>query len=83
MPIDALFEKLRKENRKAFMPFIAAGDPDLWAAIFLANRDAVLGAVDQFSERMAQFRQLLDANDRAGLVRWLAEGKRVRDALGS
>jgi prephenate dehydrogenase len=43
----------------------------------------VLGAVDQFGERMTQFRQLLDAADRAGLVRWLAEGKRVRDALGS
>nr|MCU0706550.1 prephenate dehydrogenase/arogenate dehydrogenase family protein [Fimbriiglobus sp.] len=53
---------------------IAAGDPDLWAAIFLANRDAVLGAVDQFSERMTQFRQLLATDDRAGLVRWLAEG---------
>jgi tryptophan synthase alpha chain len=28
-PIDALFARLRKERRKAFMPFITAGDPDL------------------------------------------------------
>ena len=27
--IDDLFHKLRKENRKAFMPFLTAGDPDL------------------------------------------------------
>ncbi|MBC8353759.1 MAG: tryptophan synthase subunit alpha [Planctomycetes bacterium] len=27
--IDRLFTKLRSENRKAFMPFITAGDPDL------------------------------------------------------
>jgi tryptophan synthase alpha chain len=27
--IDDLFEKLRGENKKAFMPFITAGDPDL------------------------------------------------------
>jgi prephenate dehydrogenase len=62
---------------------IAAGDPDLWTAIFEANRDAVLAAVDGFAERMQRFRELLVAGDRAGLVRWLAEGKRVRDALGS
>lgn len=62
---------------------IAAGDPDLWAAIFRANREAVLSAIDKFTDRMNQFRQFLAADDRAGLVRWLAEGKRVRDALGS
>ena len=27
--IDALFQKLKSENRKAFMPFVTAGDPDL------------------------------------------------------
>src|SRR5580704_6296310 len=26
--IDALFAKLRRENAKAFMPFVTAGDPD-------------------------------------------------------
>jgi len=28
-PIDDLFSKLRNENRKALMPFVTAGDPDL------------------------------------------------------
>ena len=28
-PIDDLFRRLRAENRKAFMPFVTAGDPDL------------------------------------------------------
>ena len=27
--IDELFKKLKAENKKAFMPFITAGDPDL------------------------------------------------------
>lgn len=62
---------------------IAGADPDLWAAIFEANRDAVLAAADRYAERMAEFRRVLAAGDRAGLVRWLAEGKKVRDALGS
>ena len=28
-PIDALFQRLRGEGRKAFMPFVTAGDPDI------------------------------------------------------
>jgi tryptophan synthase alpha chain len=28
-PIDALFERLRSDQRKAFIPFVTAGDPDL------------------------------------------------------
>jgi prephenate dehydrogenase len=62
---------------------IAAGDPDLWAAIFEANREAVLAATDQFLGRMAEFRAALAAGDRAAVGKWLTDGKRVRDALGS
>jgi prephenate dehydrogenase len=62
---------------------IAGADPELWAAIFEANRDAVLAAADRFADRMAEFRRVLEAGDRAGLVRWLTDGKKVRDALGS
>ncbi|QJX00973.1 prephenate dehydrogenase [Frigoriglobus tundricola] len=62
---------------------IAAGDPQLWAAIFEANRSATLAALDAFSARLAEFRTLLAAGDGAGLVRWLTEGKQVRDALGT
>ncbi len=62
---------------------IAAGDPELWAAIFEANREAVLTSLDSFHARLLEFRRMLDAGDRAGIVRWLAEGKKVRDALGS
>ncbi len=62
---------------------IAAGDPELWAAIFEANRDATLAALVAFNARLAEFRTLLDASDHAGLVRWLTEGKQVRDALGT
>jgi tryptophan synthase alpha chain len=40
-PIDALFRRLRAENRKAFMPFLTAGDPDL-----AFTRDAIATAAD-------------------------------------
>ena len=62
---------------------IAGGGPALWAAIFQANRAAVLAALGEFTNRIDEFRQLLEAGDGAGLVRWLAEAKQVRDALGS
>ncbi len=62
---------------------VAAGDAQLWTAIFEANRDATLVAVDSFMKRLSEFRRLLEAGDRAGLVQWLTEGKQVRDALGT
>jgi cyclohexadieny/prephenate dehydrogenase len=62
---------------------VAAGDPNLWAAIFQANREAVQAALGSFTKRMDEFKRLLEAGDGAGLVRWLSEGKQVRDALGS
>lgn len=62
---------------------IASGDPALWAAIFQANREAVLGAIASFTDRLSEFQRLLQASDRAGLERWLSEGKQVRDALGT
>lgn len=62
---------------------IAAGNPHLWAAIFQANRPAVLSALAAFTDRLSAFRRLLEAGDGAGIVNWLTEGKQVRDALGS
>ena len=62
---------------------IAAGDPELWAAIFEANGPAVLGALDQYLRRLQDFRGILAGGDHEALLRWLTEGKRVRDALGS
>jgi cyclohexadieny/prephenate dehydrogenase len=62
---------------------IAAGDPSLWAAIFAANRQAVLDATDEFLAKMATFRAALQTDDHAAMIQWLTEAKQVRDALGS
>jgi cyclohexadieny/prephenate dehydrogenase len=60
---------------------IAAGDPRLWLAIFQANRESMLAALDTFSDSLSDFRRMLEAGDGAGLARWLTEAKQVRDAL--
>jgi tryptophan synthase alpha chain len=43
-PIDSLFQRLRSQGRKAFMPFLTAGDPDLGAMTVLARELASRGA---------------------------------------
>jgi tryptophan synthase alpha chain len=43
-PIDALFTRLRGEGRKAFMPFLSAGDPDLDTTVKLIHEVARRGA---------------------------------------
>jgi prephenate dehydrogenase len=62
---------------------IAAGDPQLWTAIFQANREPVLAALRGFTEQLNEFRRCLETGDGAGLVKWLSDAKQVRDALGS
>jgi prephenate dehydrogenase len=62
---------------------IAAAAPAIWEPIFRTNRDAVLAAAEVFAARFDEFRRLLESGDGPGLVRWLSEGKRVRDAVGS
>src|SRR5260370_41996619 len=42
--IDMLFRRLRKEGRKAFMPFLTAGDPDLAATERFLRGLAISGA---------------------------------------
>jgi len=62
---------------------VAGGDAELWAAIFRANRTAMLAGLAQFQQRWTQLGALLTADDQTGLVQWLQDGKRIRDALGS
>ncbi len=62
---------------------VAAGDPALWAAIFSHNRPALLAALDLFEDRLRQYRRALADDDGPALERLFAEGKKVRDALGS
>jgi tryptophan synthase alpha chain len=43
-PIDALFQRLRRESRKAFIPFVTAGDPNLDGSVAVARTLAAHGA---------------------------------------
>lgn len=62
---------------------IAGGDPRLWSAILLANRDQVLAALDECERQLSELRRYLEVGDRHGLQQWLAQAQQVRHALGS
>jgi cyclohexadieny/prephenate dehydrogenase len=60
---------------------IAAGDPELWTAIFMHNREALLHAYDLVHGRMKEFRRALEEKDEDALDRLLLQAKTVRDKL--
>lgn len=59
---------------------IASGDPEMWASICLANRDAIADVLDQASCSLRNFREAVLAGDRDRLFRLLESAKRQRDA---
>ena len=62
---------------------IAAGDPELWQQIFLANREHVLTWMTKLETQFAAFREALQREDGKKLTSLLAKAKRTRDALGN
>jgi prephenate dehydrogenase len=62
---------------------IAAGDPELWRQIFLANQDATLKALADFETVLKTWRDALHSANGTLLTDLLKEGKRRRDAVGS
>jgi prephenate dehydrogenase len=60
---------------------VAAGDPELWSAIFAQNRGAVLAALGRLEQRLGDYRHAIEHDDMTTLRRLLAEAKTVRDSL--
>ena len=65
------------------MTRVASGDPVLWTPIFQHNRQAVVAALDQLEDRLREIRQALANHDVFRIDQFLAQRKKVRDALGS
>ncbi|MFZ3191702.1 MAG: bifunctional prephenate dehydrogenase/3-phosphoshikimate 1-carboxyvinyltransferase [Moraxellaceae bacterium] len=61
---------------------IAASDPLMWHDIFLANRDAVLLALDAFETQMATLRQLIAQRDSEPLIGMLTRAQAARKHFG-
>jgi len=58
---------------------IAAGSPELWMQICMANRDALLRSLASFAENVSEFAALLQKKDRKGLHAFLEKAKQLKD----
>uniref|UniRef100_A0A7C9JEH3 Prephenate dehydrogenase n=1 Tax=Muribaculaceae bacterium Z82 TaxID=2304548 RepID=A0A7C9JEH3_9BACT len=60
---------------------IAAGSPELWCGISFDNCQALSQGLSEMQQIIQQFKDSLDAGDRAGLTSLLAEAASVRRSL--
>ncbi len=60
---------------------VAASDPDLWLDICEQNRDAIVGVLDDYRERIGALRSAVDLGDATTLRRVLADARAARRAL--
>ena len=60
---------------------VAGAHPALWTDIYLANRDALIAALDDVAERLAAARAALAAGDRERLAAFQSQAAGEREAL--
>ena len=58
---------------------IASSDPTMWRDVFLANKAATLSTLDEFTARLAQMRQAIEAEDGASMFGVFTRAKSARD----
>lgn len=56
-------------------------NPNMWAELFLSNRENVLKELDIYIESLQQYRDAVDMNDRDTLVRLLDEGRKRKEEV--
>jgi len=50
-------------------------NPDMWAELFLGNRENILAELDTYIQSLEQYRHAIDENDAPALIKLLAEGR--------
>jgi cyclohexadieny/prephenate dehydrogenase len=58
---------------------IASSDPVMWRDIAIANRDALLGAIDNFSDHLAQLREAIASDSADQIHSTFVRAKAARD----
>lgn len=60
---------------------VAAGDPDMWTEIMLANQGALLGDLEEMIGELEKWKEALAKLDKETLNRLLCESKRCRELI--
>lgn len=56
-------------------------NPDMWAELFLENREALLFELDTLIASLSQYRKAIDENDLPTLRRLLDEGRKIKEEV--
>ncbi len=56
-------------------------NPQMWAELFLDNRENLLREIDTLIDNLKPYRDALEQRDSDTLIRLLAEGKRRKEEL--
>lgn len=56
-------------------------NPDMWAELFLENREALLFELDTLIASLSQYRKAIDENDLSTLRRLLDEGRKIKEEV--
>ncbi|HEY3958885.1 MAG TPA: prephenate dehydrogenase/arogenate dehydrogenase family protein [Solirubrobacteraceae bacterium] len=60
---------------------VAGANSAIWTDIYLSNRDALLGAIDELAGRLGEVRTALQVGDAAAIAAWNERARSDRDAL--
>lgn len=63
------------------MTRVAASSPELWADVLMANRSALLEALDEFAQDVGHLRRALERGDERTVRAWLDKGRGGRRLL--
>lgn len=63
------------------MTRIASGHPGIWPDICLANRDAIVTALDAYVDALGRVRELVSVGDRDGILELLERARTARRSL--
>jgi prephenate dehydrogenase len=60
---------------------VAGANSSIWTDIYMSNRDALMGAIDETTARLAEVRALLEAGDATAVGAWNDRARGDRKAL--
>lgn len=60
---------------------LAKSNADMWAPIFLQNKENVLSVLDAYMEKLEQFKKAITENDEAALHRLIDDANRIKRIL--
>ena len=63
------------------MTRVAWLNPQMWAELFLENRDYLMQEISVLSENLAAYQKALETQDLAGLTKLLDDGKRRKEEV--